>query len=102
MYERQVPEVLHLRDFSRVVRKETEQVAPPPAHSLVPAIVALQRTEARLDLARFYFSRQMYLDLVVHEREHGMEVTAAEDLIHEHGQLHVLARHPRAQYRVRH
>jgi hypothetical protein len=56
-------------DLGPVIRKEVEEVSPPSAHSLVPAIVALQRTEARLDV-----------DLVVHEREQRIEVTAVEDL----------------------
>jgi hypothetical protein len=85
MSERHVPEVLHFRDFSPVVRKEIEEVAPPPARPVVPAIVAFQRPEARLDL-----------DLIVHEREDRIEITAVENLVHEEGQIHVLARHPRA------
>ena len=40
------------------------------------------------------------LDLIVHEREHRIEVTAVEDLIHQQDPIHVLARHPRAQYRL--
>src|SRR5829696_8160401 len=91
MSERRVPEVLHFRDFSPVIRKQIEDVAPPPAHPVVAAIVALQRPEARLDL-----------DLIVHEREYRIEIATVENLIHQQGQIHVLARHPRAQYRVSH
>src|SRR5204862_3330789 len=47
------------------------------------AVVPLQRAESRLDL-----------DLIVHERQKPIEVTAVEALIHEHCELHVLARHP--------
>ena len=56
--ERHVPEVVEFLDFSGVVREGVEEVVPPPAHSLVAAVVALQRAEARLDL-----------DLIMHERE---------------------------------
>jgi hypothetical protein len=91
MSERHVPDVLHVRDFSPVVRKQIEDVAPPSAHPVVPAIVALQRPEARLDLK-----------LIVHQREYRIEITAVENLIHQQGPIHVLARHPRAQYRVSH
>jgi len=65
MSERHVPDVLYFRDFSPVVRKQIEEVAPPPAHPVVAAIVALQRPEARLDL-----------NLIVHEREYRIEITA--------------------------
>jgi len=43
-------------------------------------VVTLQRAEARLDL-----------DLIVHEREEAIEVTAVEELIHEQGQILILA-----------
>src|SRR5829696_5617796 len=81
--ERHVPEVVQFLDFSGVIREELEEVAPPPADSLVAAIVTLQRADTGLNL-----------DLIVHEREQCVEVTAVEGLIQEHGQIHVLARHP--------
>lgn len=84
--QRHVPEVVQLVDLSGVIGENVEEVAPPPAHSLVAAVVALQRAETRLDL-----------NLIVHQREHPVEVAPVEGLIHEQRQIQVLARHPPAQ-----
>ena len=81
--ERHVAEVVQLLDFSGVIREEIEEVALPPTHSLVAAVVTLQRADPRLDL-----------DLIVHERKEPIAVTAVEELIHEQDQIHILARHP--------
>src|SRR5580704_2460976 len=87
--ERHVLEVTHFLDFGGVVREGSEEIAPPPAHPLVAAVVALHGAETRLDL-----------DRIVHEGEHRIEVTAVEGLIREADQIYVFARHPPAQYRA--
>src|SRR5205085_7541614 len=80
--ERQIANIPDFNDFDGEVGQALEQALPPAADTRVPVIVALHRGE-----------RRSAFNIIVQQRQEGIQVAAIERVNASASQVHVLLRH---------